>query len=74
MTVLTGTDPRRETEVAVFLMRMPLVLLDRSDELLAAVRLQHAVDSIGVGGVDGRSRERAISPSAPAGTSPSGGA
>ena len=46
MTVLTGTDPRRETEVAVFLMRMALALLDRNPERLAATRLQHAIDTL----------------------------
>lgn len=31
----------------MFLMRMALALLDRSNETLAAARLQHAIDTLG---------------------------
>jgi hypothetical protein len=35
-------------ETAVQLMRMALALLDSADEDLAAARLQHAIDSVGL--------------------------
>ena len=35
---------------------LALALLDRTDELLAAARLQHAIDTIGHDPVHGRSR------------------
>ncbi len=39
----------KDVEVALTLMRMALALLDRDgDELLAAARLSHAIDSVAV--------------------------
>lgn len=70
MAAPTETGPSREAEIAASLIRMALALLDRSDELLAAARLQHAIDSIGAAGTRGDQRERAVAPTGPPGPSP----